>query len=302
MYLETPLIRHQSERLPPEAEVWLKMECDQPVGSFKIRGIGRLCRLAAEGGADSLVSSSGGNAGLAVAYAARVLGVRCRVVVPQSTAPLMRERIRALGAEVQVQGAAWDEADAHARQLCARPEDAYIPPFDHPEIWRGHAPLIHECASVGPRPDGVVVAVGGGGLMCGVLAGMHQVGWRDVPLYAVETNGAASLRAAIEHGAPVTLPAIESIAITLGARRVADEAFAWTRRHRVESLVVTDRQAVAACVDFADEARRLVEPACGAALAAVYEGLVPVRRALVVVCGGAGVTLQMLDRWRQEWA
>ncbi len=300
MYLETPLVRHPGGRLPRDGEVWLKMECDQPVGSFKIRGIGRLCRLAAEDGVRTVVGSSGGNAGLALAYAARELGLACRVVVPEITGELMRGRLRALGAEVIVEGAAWDQADALARKLADGDDARYLPPFDHPEIWRGHAPLIHECAAAGPRPDAVVVAVGGGGLMCGVLSGMHQVGWDQVPLYAVETDGTASLRAAIEAGGPVTLARIDSIAITLGALRVADEAYRWTRRHPVTSVVVSDRDAVAACVRFADETRRLVEPACGAALAAVYDGHVPAARILVVVCGGAAVTLQLLDRWRRD--
>lgn len=300
MYRETPLIRHPSSRFRPGQEVWLKMECDQPVGSFKIRGIGRLCRLAAEDGARTVIGSSGGNAGLALAYAARELGLACRVVVPEITGELMRGRLRALGAEVIVEGAVWDQADALARKLARAGDARYLPPFDHPEIWRGHAPLIHECAVAGPRPDAIVVAVGGGGLMCGVLSGMHQVGWDRVPLYAVETEGTASLRAAIEAGGPVTLERIDSIAITLGALRVADEAYRWTTRHPVESVVVSDRAAVAACVRFADETRRLVEPACGAALAAVYDDHVLAARTLVVVCGGAAVTLELLETWRQE--
>jgi L-serine/L-threonine ammonia-lyase len=103
----------------------------------------------------------------------------------------------------------------------------------------------------------------------------------------------------------VTLPAITSIASTLAAKRVADECFAWTRRHEVHSVVVSDAQAVAAALAFADQMRTLVEPACGAALAVAYEKLpvlAPYQRPLIVVCGGIGVSLAMLAGWKERFA
>jgi L-serine/L-threonine ammonia-lyase len=95
-----------------------------------------------------------------------------------------------------------------------------------------------------------------------------------------------------------------SIATSLGARQVADEAFAWTRRHELHSWLVSDAAAVAACRRFADDHRILVEPACGAALAAVYDGAEPLARAqrvLVIVCGGAGVSLARLEEWQAHF-
>jgi L-serine/L-threonine ammonia-lyase len=155
---------------------------------------------------------------------------------------------------------------------------------------------------VGVKPGAVVVSVGGGGLLCGLLEGMHEVGWTEVPVLAVETEGAASFAAAVKAGHLVTLDRITSIATTLGARRVAPQALEWTKRHPITTWQVTDRDAVDACVRFADEHRVLVEPACGASLAAVYnkaeplEGLRPI---VVIVCGGAGVSLSLLDKWKK---
>ncbi len=302
MYRNTPLLEQRIGR----QDVLLKLECDQPTGSFKLRGMSRLCEHAARGGASSVVSSSGGNAGLAAAFAARSLKLLCRVVVPETTPLLTVRRLEALGAEVLQQGADWNGADRVAREICRDSGAFYVHPFDHPELWRGHASLIEECAAelVEPAqaPDAVVVAVGGGGLLCGVLSGMHAVGWAHVPLVAVETRGAASLHAAMAAGKPTELPAIETIAITMGARQVAERAFQWTKEHPVQSVLLTDRQALSGCRRFADDHRRLVEPACGAALSAVYEGLVEARRPLVVVCGGAGVNLEMLERWTAQLA
>jgi len=279
--------------------VYLKMEALQPCGSFKIRGIGRACAARVQAGARRLVCSSGGNAGLAVAYAGRRLGVPVTVVVPRSTSAWARTRISDEGAEVVEHGAAW--AEAHAYALLNMPEgSAYVHPFDDPEIWAGHSSMIIEAAQQGPRPGAVVVAVGGGGLMCGVLVGMHAVGWNDVPVLAVETHGAGSLAAAIAADALVTLPRIDTLATTLGAATVAAEALAWTRRHPVRSWLVDDRAAVRACERFVDDHRVLVEPACGAGLSAIYDRapmLTGVESVLVIVCGGAGVSLALLRAW-----
>ena len=291
------------------AAVWVKMESLQPSGSFKIRGIGRACEEAVKAGARRLVSSSGGNAGLAVAYAGRLLGAPVVVFVPRTTSPRMIAKMRSEGASVEVHGDAWDDAHAAATEAVARGDAGasfYVHPFDMPAVWRGNATLVEEVAAQGvPRPGAVVVAVGGGGLLCGVLEGMHAVGWTDVPVVAVETFGAASLHAAMQAGQTVDIGRITTIATTLGARRVCDRVLAWTREHPVTSWRVSDRAAVDACLRFADEHLVVVEPACGAALAAVYERADPLAGAssvLAIACGGAGATPADLLRWDAELA
>jgi L-serine/L-threonine ammonia-lyase len=279
------------------------MEAFQPVGSFKARGIGALCRASVDAGANRLVCASGGNAGYAAAYAGRLLGVRTTIVVPSTTPAWVQDLIRREEAEVLVQGENWDVAHLHATALAQADGAAYIHPFDDPRIWSGHAPLIHEIAETGVKPGALVVAVGGGGLLCGVLEGMHQVGWVGVPVVAVETAGTACLAAAVRAGRLVTLDKVDSIATTLGARTVAAEALAWTRRHPVTPWVASDRAALAACLRFADDHRVLVEPACGAALSTIYDRAAPLRGVgpiVVIVCGGAGVSLDLLERWKQQ--
>lgn len=282
--------------------VLLKMEALQPCGSFKLRGLGRLCETRVAAGATRLVCASGGNAGLAVAYSGARLGAATTIVVPRSTSERARELMRAEGAEVIEHGPDWYSAHRFATDTLP-PGATYVHPFDDPEIWTGHADIVVEAAAQGERPGAVVVAVGGGGLLCGVLQGMHAVGWTDVPVIAVETAGAASYAAALAAGAPVELPEITSLATTLGARLVAGEAVAWARRHPVVPCIVSDRAAVIACRRFCDDHRVLVEPACGAGLSVIYDrapeiaGRGPV---LVIVCGGAGVDLALLRAWSER--
>jgi len=120
---------------------------------------------------------------------------------------------------------------------------------------------------------------------------------------AVETEGAASFAAALAVGGPVTLPAITSVATSLGAKRVMQHAVDLTRQHDIISLTVTDAEALTACNRFVDTTRVLVEPACGAAIAALdvhRERLSRFEAPLVVVCGGTGVTLARLYAWSLE--
>jgi L-serine/L-threonine ammonia-lyase len=307
IHLPTPLVESDAFSTPSQ-RVWLKLEALQPSGSFKLRGVGHACEVHAARGAHRLLSSSGGNAGLAVAYAGRRLNLSVLVVVPESTREWPKSLMRRLGAEVVVHGKSWMEANEYLMAL-RQPTDAFIHPFDDPLLWEGHASMIAEAASQGPKPDAVVLSVGGGGLMCGVLQGMHAAGWQDVPLVAVETIGADSLNAAVAAGQLVTLDAITSVATSLGARRVSERAFDWTKQHEVIATTVTDDEAVQACLDVADEHRLVVEPACGAAVVAAMQrrvaALHTAANVLVILCGGASTTyadLQALASPHQDTA
>jgi L-serine/L-threonine ammonia-lyase len=148
-----------------------------------------------------------------------------------------------------------------------------------------------------------VLSVGGGGLLCGVAEGLRRNEWAHIPLFAVETIGADSYAQALQARQPVELPRISSIATSLGARKVCQQAFDLAQRHPVRSVVVSDLQAVLACLDFFEDHRTVVEPACGASLAAVRDHPALLRdfqTVLVVVCGGTGVTLEQLQQWRAQ--
>lgn len=301
LYIETPIAESKALNSKLARRVFMKMECYQPSGSFKIRGISHLMSVRHDEGSSHFVCSSGGNAGLAVAYCGAILRVAVTVVVPKTTSLHVRRILAEYGAEVIVSGEVWNEADAVARDLSTQKNAAYVSPFDDRLLWQGHSTLIDEAAVQCDRPDAVVVSVGGGGLLCGVLTGMHRNGWTDVPVIAVETQGSASFAAAMKAGHPVQLDAITSVAKSLGALQIADEALAWTKHHEIHSVVLSDCDAIRGCIQLADEFRVLVEPACGVSRAAVESNLVSgshYRNVLAVICGGSAVNLGSFLEWK----
>lgn len=301
LHIETPVFVADPDYSRSALPVFLKMDALQPSGSFKLRGVGLRCERDFAAGIRNFICASGGNAGFAAAYACRKLGARLSIVVPESTSPEARAAIRRLGAELDVAGSSFDEANAHARGLARDRDDAsLLHPFDDPTLWTGHSTLIDEVVASGHEFDCVVLSVGGGGLMAGVAEGLERHGLSHIPIIAVETFGADSLAVSIEADRVCTLPAITSIATSLGAKAVAAHAFELTKTRPIISVRVTDQDAVSACRKFADTFRVLVEPACGAALAALDAHPAIFRqfkRPLVEICGGIGISLGRLADW-----
>jgi L-serine/L-threonine ammonia-lyase len=292
IHLQTPLIESLPLSQRPSQRVWLKMEALQPCGSFKARGIGFACQRYHVEGRQRFVSSSGGNAGLAVAYAGRRLGAAVTVVVPESTTARAQRLIRGESAEVVVHGQSWQESHEYALSLIDD-NAVYIHPFDDPLIWEGHASIIGEILASGIAMDAVLLSVGGGGLLSGVARGLEEAGLSGVTVVTAETIGAESFYKAIQADELVELDRISSVATTLGAKQVAWQALEVGRRLEVAPYTVSDGEAVDACLSFADEHRVVVEPACGAALALLKKKVSELEAAenvVVIVCGGVGVT------------
>ncbi|XP_033829030.1 L-serine dehydratase/L-threonine deaminase-like [Periophthalmus magnuspinnatus] len=287
--------------------IYLKLDSAQPTGSFKIRGIGHLCKTWAERGCQWFVCCSGGNAGMAAAYSARQLGIPATIVVPSVTPNATVERLKDEGANVVIHGKSLNESIDYGQQLVANnPGWIFISPFDDPLIWEGHKSLVKELEQdLREKPGAVVLSVGGGGLLNGVVEGLRRASWDDVPIVAMETIGAHSLNAAMKAGELVTLPEITSVATTLGLTRVSKQTMKLVKEHKVFSQIVTDHEAVKAVERFLDDEKILVEPACGAALAAVYSGIIKKLQdedklakqlgpVVIVVCGGNNISMEQL--------
>ena len=294
--IPTPLIPSLALSHQNNSNIWLKMESSQPSGSFKLRSAGHACQYYASQGATGFVSSSGGNAGIAVAHSGRQLNLPVTVVVPETTSARAIALIKQEGAEVIVHGTQWSEANDLALTL-ATEKNVYIHPFDNPLLWQGISTIVDEVMEAGVKPDAVILSVGGGSLLSGIAAGLEKHHLKHVPIYAVETFGTASLHASMQAKRLVKLDKVSGIATTLAASQVCENAFNISRDFNVNSMLVSDDDCINACKSFLDDHRVLVEPACGAALSLLYSNKVsfhPTDNVLVIVCGGASVTTKTL--------
>lgn len=293
LHIKTPLLQSQYLKNKLNKDVYFKLELLQPPGSFKLRGIGALCQHEWQRGVRRFVASSGGNGGVAVAYCGMKLGIPTTVFIPSSSHPIYIDAIKSYGADVMVAGAVWDDAHQAAIHFADIHQAAYIHPFDHPMIWQGHATMIEEMVAADfKKPEVVIVSIGGGGLACGVLEGMHHYGWQDVPLVAVETKGADAFSQSMKTNQWVTLPDITSTATSLGAKRVALKLMEWSKKHEIKNVVVSDEEAEDGSYQFAHNQRMLVELSSGASLSLVYNNHPVIHSAksiLVVVCGGINI-------------
>lgn len=293
MHYKTPLLPFLRPDLSVLPHTFVKMESYQPSGSFKLRGIGAACAEYARRGKKHFYCPSGGNAGLAAAYAGRELGVPTTVVVPESSSAATINRIKAFEARVVQHGVDWNASDEWTLNAVANdPEGVLIHAFDDPLIWTGHATMIDECIADGIRPDLVVLSVGGGGLLLGVLEGLARNGLSECKVITAETPGTCSFHRSAETGQHVTLETIEGKATSLGARRVADKAFEVLREWDLTTVLVDEHDAIEACHRFLRTHRIAVEVACGVALAIPQvrpELLEGYQQVVVIGCGGVSV-------------
>ncbi|HEX5198308.1 threonine/serine dehydratase [Paractinoplanes rhizophilus] len=269
--------------------LWFKLEHTQHAGSFKTRGmVNQIVAAATRGVLPSagIVAASGGNAGLAAAYAARELGVPAEVYVP-STAPTVKvNKLRKLGASVVQTGNEYAEAYAAAVEWAQASGAYFCHAYDDEDMVAGNGTLGLELLDQLPGGfDTVLVAVGGGGLIAGMIAALRP---SDVSVVSVEPTTSAALHAALEAGGPVDVPVSGVAADSLGARRAGDIAFALARDAAIRSLLVDDKAIVDARRRLWDDYRLVVEHGTAAAYAALTSGAympAPGERVVVLLCG-----------------
>ncbi|MDH6140572.1 threonine dehydratase [Kitasatospora sp. GP30] len=250
-------------------EVWLALEFMQHTGSFKARGAQNFIQAHRDAGTlpePGVTIASGGNAGLACAWAAQRQGVRATVFVPESAPAVKVARLRGYGAEVRMVGSEYAEALAACEEFAAATGALAAHAYDHPLIAAGAGTLLEEIQQRIPDLDTVLVAVGGGGLFAGVATAARQHGIRTV---AVEPENCRALHAAIEAGRPVDAPVDSVAADSLGARRASAMALHVAQQGGVRSVLVTDDEIVRARQSLWEQWRLAVEHAAATALAAL---------------------------------
>ena len=281
----TPVVTLAGDDLGIEGvTVTLKLELLQHSGSFKARGAfaNLLLRKVPPAG---VVAASGGNHGVAVAFAARSLGVPAKIFLPSISSPAKIERIRSYGVELVVGGDSYADALAASEDWVRRSEAMSIHAFDQEETILGQGSLGLELEAQTPDLDTLLVGVGGGGLLSGIAA------WygRGVRLVGVEPHEAPTLTRAMDAGRPVDAPVGGIAADSLAPRRIGERNFPLLRDAVAEVVLVDDEDIHAAQRKLWDRLRIVAEPGGTAALAALLSGKVKVRRGErvgVVVSGG----------------
>jgi threonine dehydratase len=284
----TPVAQLDPGPFAPAAAVWVKLEQLQHTGSFKVRGAFNRILAAAQDGPipeAGVVTASGGNAGLAVAYAAARRHLPAHVYVPETAPTVKVAKLRKLGADVVQVGSRYADAYDAATKWAADTGAMFCHAYDQPEVCAGQGTLgLELLEQTHDELDTILLAVGGGGLMAGVAT---AAGTR-ARVIGVEPAAIPTLNAALAAGQPVDVDVSGVAADSLGATRLGDIAYAVARRAGVGSVLVDDADIVSARRLLWDSYRLAVEHGTAAALAALLTGAYQPRegeRLAVVLCG-----------------
>jgi threonine dehydratase len=297
----TPLIPSESVSRLLGVPTYLKLECLQKTGSFKPRGaFNKLLSLTDEQRARGVVGVSGGNHAQGLAYAARALGIRATICMPSSTPSNYLDATRSYGAEI-VLCEHITAAFAEARRL----KDAGLTeahPFDDPLIAAGQGTVGLEILEDLPDVSRVYVSIGGGALIAGIATALRR-NRSDIRIVGVQTHGADAMAQSIAAGQLVKLPAITSIARTLGAPKVCDFTLRLVQELVEEVVVVDDASAFAMLEFLLERTKQLTEPAAACCLAAAYRQrstFRPDEKLVILLCGG-NASLADLAIWRSRF-
>ncbi|MGH7523639.1 MAG: threonine ammonia-lyase [Gemmatimonadales bacterium] len=297
MATRTPLLPLAlGSELGARGEVRLKAEHLQPIGAFKIRGAWTAVRrLSPEARRRGVVTSSSGNHGLGIAFAANRLGVRAVVVMPESAAGVKIEGVRRLGAEVVLAGRTRGPDQAVAAQQFVDTQGlTMIPPFDHPDVIAGQGTCALEILEQWPDVRTIIVPVGGGGLLGGTCAAVRATGAK-VRIVAAEPAGIPKLSVAAAAGRPTTLPPGSSLADGLLTPSIGEITWPLIRETLDRVVSVTDEQIRAAMRWLAAHGLRVEPSGAASTAAALSDPEHLMADATALLCSGGNVDATRYD-------
>lgn len=276
-------------------EVYLKLECFQPVGVFKIRGaINKICSLSQSDLKKGLVTSSSGNHGLSVAFAAKIHGAEAVVVVPENAVKEKVEAIESYGAKVVKYGKDYDEASSKAFEIQKETGTTFVHPFEDPFVIAGQGTVALELLEDVPDINTIIVPVGGGGLISGICVAAKTLN-RDIRIIGVQPEGSPAVHQSWKAGKIVEADSVNTIADGLAARKPLDLTFEIIKEHVDDFLLVTEREIDEAVLALIRDAHILAEPSGAASLAALLFKYHPKPdEKVAVIISGANVSADYL--------
>lgn len=285
----TPLLADEVLSRELGARAYVKAECLQKSGSFKIRGAyNKISHLSKEEKARGVIAPSAGNHAQGVALAARLHGIRAVIVMPQY-APLTKVRAtQALGAEVVLQGLTFDDAAAHARELAQRHGYTWVHAFDDEQVIAGQGTIGLEILAALPEVSTLVVPIGGGGLISGVAIAAKSLK-PSLRVVGVQAAGCAPVRPSLLAGHPVAVTAAQTIADGIAVKRPGDLTLPLIKQYVDDVVEVSDDEIARGIFHCAQNSKLVVEGAGAAGVAALLAGRVSLQPddvVCTVLCGG----------------
>ena len=288
----TPLVESPVLSRIAGREVYLKLECFQPIKVFKIRGAyNKISRLKER----SVVAASSGNHGIAVAYSSRLLGKKCTVVVPENVVEEKADTIRGFGAEVVMAGRFSGERESKAREIASATGSAFVHPFNDPDVIAGQGTCGLEIAEQLDEFDSVIVPVGGGGLISGVSIAL-KAKRPNLKVFGVEPEGAAKLTGALAAKKPVSVPSPASMADGLIPSALGELTFEACSRHVDGAFTVSEDGIFEATKIMVRDAKIVAEPSGAAPLAPLLSRAEGLGERVVAIVSGGNVSHNLLKR------
>ncbi len=270
------------------SKVYLKLDNMQSTGSFKERGAAnKLALLTDEERSRGVIAASAGNHAQAVAMHGARLGISTKIVMPEGTPLVKVQRTKSFGGEIVLHGANYDAAYAYAKELQEQENRVFVHPFDDPAIMAGQGTVGLEILEQVPDIDAILVAVGGGGLVGGILAAVKTLR-PDIQIIGVEPEVLPSMKTALQNSGVIEIPAAQTLADGIAVRRVGRIPFEQIQ-HQIDDMVtVTEAEIARAVLVLLEQEKTLAEGAGAASLAALLAGKVhlPGKKVCALICGG----------------
>ncbi len=278
--------------------VYLKLENLQKTGSFKVRGAyNKIRSLVPEACERGVIAASTGNHAQGVAYAARELGVRATIVMPETAPPYKITSTRSYGAEVLLYGKVYDDAYRKAVEISMKTGAFFIHPYDDPLVIAGQGTIGLEISEDLPQVDAVIVPVGGGGLISGIAIALKNVIGSHVKVYGVEPASAPKLKEALMHNVPVTITPSPSLADGVVTKGVGRLTFRIMKELVSDVLLVNEDDIARAMYLLLERAKLLAEGAGALPLAALLSNPDAIKgKNVVAVISGGNADLTTLYR------
>jgi threonine dehydratase len=277
------------------AEIYLKLECFQPVGVFKIRGaVNKIRSLSPAELESGLVTASSGNHGLAVSYAAKIYGAKAVVVVPENAVKEKVEAIESYGADIVKYGKDYDEAYSKALQIQKEAGATFVHPFEDPFVVAGQGTVGLELLEDVPDLNAIIVPVGGGGLISGISIAAKTLNPK-LRIVGVQSEGAPAVYRSWRAGKIVEVDSVNTVADGLAARKPLDLTFGIIKRYVDTVLLVSEKEIGEAVLALLHNAHILAEPSGAASLAALLFKYHPKpEEKIAVIISGANISIDYL--------